>query len=80
MVAGFVLVWFGARREHLESLEPVGPVTGTGDGGAPGDGGAGDGGAGADGGRQAEPVGARAGRTGRPAKPKKVRIWDEEDG
>ena len=41
MVAGFVLVWFGARREYFE------------------------------GGDAAQPT--------RPGKPKKVRIWDEED-
>lgn len=42
MAAGFVLVYAGARREHLENLEASG--------------------------RRVEPV-----------KPKKVRIWDEED-
>ena len=44
MVGGFVLVWFGARREYREGLE--------------------------------EPVGAGA----RVPKPKRTRIWDEEDG
>jgi cytochrome oxidase assembly protein ShyY1 len=43
MVAGFVLVWFGARREYREGLEDPAP-----DGAA--------------------------------ARPRKVRIWDEEDG
>lgn len=47
MVAGFVLVWFGARREYREGLE--------------------------------QPDGAGTGSPG-PARPKKVRIWDEEDG
>ncbi len=42
MVAGFVLVWFGARREYLE--------------------------------------GADADPSSVPATPRKVRIWDEEDG
>jgi len=41
MVAGFVLVWFGARREYLDSAD--------------------------------------ASEHGTPARPKKVRIWDEED-
>jgi cytochrome oxidase assembly protein ShyY1 len=51
MLAGFVLVWFGARREHLDSLA---------------DSTAGDG------------RGWPAPR--REPGPKKVRIWDEEDG
>jgi cytochrome oxidase assembly protein ShyY1 len=41
MVAGFVLVWFGARREYLEGREEVAP---------------------------------------RAPRPRKVRVWDEEDG
>jgi hypothetical protein len=41
MVAGFVLVWFGARREYLDSEDAPEPS--------------------------------------RTARPKKVRIWDEED-
>ena len=47
MVAGFVLVWFGARREYREGLE------------------------------QSSSDGAGPPRAPRP---KKVRIWDEEDG
>lgn len=47
MVAAFALVWFGARREHLETAaHPVDAAEGV-------------------------PAGAR---------PRKVRIWDEEDG
>jgi cytochrome oxidase assembly protein ShyY1 len=42
MVAGFVLVWFGARREYREGLEATGEEVTT--------------------------------------RPRKVRIWDEEDG
>jgi cytochrome oxidase assembly protein ShyY1 len=42
MIAGFVLVWFGARREYLEGKPASGAVAGQ-------------------------------------PKPKKVRIWDEED-
>lgn len=86
MVAGFVLVWFGARREYLESLEPVAPAGGPGgdDGNGPAKAdwvGTGDPAAHSPAGdRSAEPVGARTARGGRPAKPKKVRIWDEEDG
>lgn len=50
MLAGFVLVWFGARREHLEALASSS---------APGD---------------------REQPAPREPRPRKVRIWDEEDG
>jgi hypothetical protein len=46
MVGGFVLVWFGARREYREGLpEPGEPAS-----------------------------------TARVPRPRRTRIWDEEDG
>lgn len=73
MVAGFVLVFFGVRREYLEGRDDV---AGEGDAvaGRPA--------------REPVPAGSAAshvagtapGRPRRAAKPKKIRIWDEEDG
>ncbi|GAB3446089.1 SURF1 family protein [Phycicoccus ginsengisoli] len=76
MVAGFVLVWFGARREHLEAVDAAAGNR------SPAGGGTGPGGrddaSGPD--EPVEPVGAPSGRGARSGRPKKVRIWDEEDG
>jgi hypothetical protein len=73
MVAGFVLVFFGVRREYLEGHDEVAGER-EGDAGRPT--------------REPVPAGSAAsqvaaaapGRPRRAAKPKKVRIWDEEDG